>query len=66
MHALDELAESLRGRLVERARETGGDQPVERQVRELVASEAAALPDPERERLAERVAALVEPLVTRA
>jgi pilus assembly protein CpaF len=53
--AVDQLAESLRERLVERARATADDSPVEDQVRELVAAEAAPLPEPERVRLAERV-----------
>ena len=53
--ALDQLASSLRERLVERARKEPNGQPVEDQVRELVAMEAAALPEPERERLAEHV-----------
>jgi pilus assembly protein CpaF len=53
--AVDQLAASLRERLVERARITADDSPVEDQVRELVAAEAAPLPEPERERLAERV-----------
>ena len=67
---LDQLAESLRERLVDRARERAGPAPVEEQVRELVADEAAALPEPERERLAERVLRLatglgpLEPLLT--
>jgi pilus assembly protein CpaF len=55
MRALDQLAESLRERLVERARASGELAPVEQQVRELVEAEAAALPATERERLAERV-----------
>jgi len=53
--AVDQLAASLRERLVERARITADLSPVEDQVRELVAAEAAPLPEPERERLAERV-----------
>ena len=55
MEAVDQLAASLRERLVERARITADPSPVEDQVRELVAAEAAPLPEPERERLAERV-----------
>ena len=51
----EQLASSLRERLVEHARVTADDAPVEEQVRELVATEAAPLPEPERERLAERV-----------
>jgi pilus assembly protein CpaF len=53
--AVDQLAASLRERLVERARTTADSAPVEDQVRELVAAEAAPLPERERERLAERV-----------
>jgi pilus assembly protein CpaF len=53
--ALDQLASSLRERLVERARSEPNGQPVEEQVRDLVDTEAAALPEPERERLAEQV-----------
>jgi pilus assembly protein CpaF len=53
--AVDQLAASLRERLVERARTTADDSPVEDQVRALVAAEAAPLPEPERERLAQRV-----------
>jgi pilus assembly protein CpaF len=70
MHALEQLAESLRERLVERARLTADDAPVSEQVRELVATEAAALPEPERARLAERVLRLatglgpLEPLLS--
>jgi len=55
VEAVDQLAASLRERLVERARITADPSPVEDQVRELVAAEAAPLPEPERERLAERV-----------
>ena len=55
MEALEALAESLRERLVERARERADGAPVEEQVRELVAAEAAPLPDAAREELAERV-----------
>jgi pilus assembly protein CpaF len=55
VEAFEQLASSLRERLVERAREAGDGAPVEDQVRELVATEAAPLPEPERERLAERV-----------
>jgi pilus assembly protein CpaF len=51
----EQLATSLRERLVEHARVTADGTPVEDQVRELVATEAAPLPEPERERLAERV-----------
>ena len=55
MEAFEQLASSLRERLVEHARRTADDAPVEEQVRELVACEAAPLPERERERLAERV-----------
>ena len=55
MEPFEQLASSLRERLVEHARATADDAPVEEQVRELVAAEAAPLPEPERERLAERV-----------
>ena len=55
MEPFEQLASSLRERLVEHARETADDAPVEEQVRELVAAEASPLPEPERERLAERV-----------
>ena len=55
MEPFEELATSLRERLVEHARATADGAPVEEQVRELVAAEAAPLPEPERERLAERV-----------
>ena len=58
MEAIEQLAEALRGRLVERAREEGTTAPVEERVRALVADEAGALPEPERERLAERVVRL--------
>ncbi|MEA2348018.1 MAG: pilus assembly protein CpaF [Thermoleophilaceae bacterium] len=56
---LDELAHALRGRLVERAR--GGHMSpagVEGGVRDLVESEAAALPPAEREELIERIGRL--------
>ncbi len=58
MEALDELAEALRARLVERARggEAGGS--LEHEVRGLVDREAAALPDAERAALVERVIVL--------
>ena len=55
MHALDQLAEALRDRLVERAREGADARPVAEQVRALVDSEARPLPEPERRRLADRV-----------
>jgi pilus assembly protein CpaF len=68
----EQLATSLRERLVEHARVTADGTPVEDQVRELVATEAAPLPEPERERLAERVLRLatglgpLEPLLADA
>ena len=72
MEPFEQLASALRERLVEHARETADDAPVEEQVRELVAAEAAPLPEPERERLAERVLRLatglgpLEPLLADA
>src|SRR3954463_10179381 len=60
MDPFDELAEALRRRLIERARRgntpAGGGLAVE--VRALVDSEAAALPDGDREALAARVVRL--------
>ena len=59
MDALEDLAEALRRRLIERARvgdRAGG--PLAEEVRELVAREAAALPEPERVELAARVVRL--------
>jgi len=53
--ALDQLASSLRERLVERARSEPSGEPVEEQVRALVAAEAGALPERERTQLAQRV-----------
>ena len=55
MEALDELAEALRARLVERARvgEAGGS--LEDEVRALVEREAAALPEAARAELRARV-----------
>ena len=55
MEPFEQLATSLRERLIEHARTTADDAPVEDQVRALVAAEAAPLPAPERDRLAERV-----------
>ena len=55
MEPFEQLATSLRERLIEHARVTADGTPVEVQVRELVATEAAPLPELERERLAERV-----------
>src|ERR671917_806581 len=59
MEALDELAGALRARLVERARsgETGAA-GLETEVRALVESEAAPLPEAEREALCRRVVLL--------
>jgi pilus assembly protein CpaF len=57
--AFEELAHSLRARLIERARagaSEGGD--IEGEVRTVVDREAAALPEEEREALAERVVRL--------
>ena len=74
MEALEELAVALRGRLIERARsgetraERGAD--LEAEVRELVAREAAPLPEEEREALCARVVLLatglgpLEPLLS--
>jgi pilus assembly protein CpaF len=68
----EQLATSLRERLVEHARANPDGTPVEDQVRELVATEAAPLPEPERTRLAERVLRLatglgpLEPLLADA
>ena len=60
MDAFDELAEALRRRLIERARrgEAGLNGGLAAEVRELVDSEAAALPDAEREALVARVVRL--------
>ena len=55
MEPFEQLATSLRERLIEHARATADGTPVEDQVRALVATEAAPLPEPERQRLAERV-----------
>jgi pilus assembly protein CpaF len=68
----EQLATSLRERLIEHARLTADGTPVEDQVRALVAAEAAPLPELERERLAERVLRLatglgpLEPLLADA
>jgi pilus assembly protein CpaF len=71
MEALEELASALRSRLIERARSgEGTDGPLGEQVRELVESEAAPLPEQERQALAERVLLLatglgpLEPLLS--
>jgi pilus assembly protein CpaF len=55
VEAFEELALSLRERLVERARERPGAGSVGEQVRQLVEREAAPLPEAERERLAAQV-----------
>src|SRR5215213_10850985 len=55
VEAIEQLAASLRERLVERAREQPDERPVAEQVRALVESEARPLPEPERALLAERV-----------
>src|SRR5918995_4277045 len=73
MEAFDELAEALRRRLIERARrgEAGAaNGGLATEVRALVDSEAAALPDADREALAARVVRLatglgpLEPLLS--
>src|SRR3954465_286133 len=72
MDAFDELAEALRRRLIERARrgEAGDNGGLAVEVRALVDSEAAALPDGDREALAARVVRLatglgpLEPLLS--
>ncbi|MDQ3992189.1 MAG: CpaF family protein [Actinomycetota bacterium] len=72
MEAFEQLASSLRERLVEHARVTADDAPVEDQVRALVATEAAPLPEAAREQLAERILRLatglgpLEPLLADA
>ena len=55
MDALDELAEALRGRLIERARAGEAGEGLESEVRALVDAEAGSLPDAERDELAERM-----------
>jgi pilus assembly protein CpaF len=70
MEALNELAEALRARLVERARDGEAGGSLEDEVRALVEREAGALPDAERADLAERVIVLatglgpLEPLLS--
>ena len=70
MEAIDQLAASLRERLVEHAREDPDDRPVAERVRALVESEAHPLPEPQRAELAERVLRLatglgpLEPLLS--
>jgi pilus assembly protein CpaF len=58
MEALDELAQALRSRLVERARDGEAGGSLEDEVRLLVERDAAALPEAERARLVERVIVL--------
>ncbi len=59
MEAFDELAESLRARLIERARDGGASEAaLPAQVHELVESEAAALPEEDRQALCQRVVRL--------
>ena len=58
MDAFDELAEALRARLIERARDGSGGLALEQEVRDLVEREAGALAQAERERLCERVVRL--------
>jgi pilus assembly protein CpaF len=58
MEALDELAVALRTRLVERARDGAGAGSLDDEVRALVESEAAPLPEAERAELAARVVLL--------
>jgi pilus assembly protein CpaF len=59
MDPLDELASALRSRLIEDARRDGpGDGSLEEDVQALVEREAAALPEPERNALRERVVRL--------
>jgi pilus assembly protein CpaF len=55
---LDELAEALRARLVERARDGQAGGSLEDEVRALVEGEAAALPEAERAELIDRVIVL--------
>src|SRR5919204_461923 len=71
MEALDELAEALRARLVERARAgRASGTALESEVRALVEQEAAALPEGERDAVCERVLLLatglgpLEPLLS--
>src|SRR5947208_16389128 len=59
MDAFDELAQALRGRLIEEARNgSAGGAALETEVRALVDREAPALDDSERAALAERVVRL--------
>jgi pilus assembly protein CpaF len=71
MEALDQLASSLRARLIERAREgEAGDRPLQEEVRVLVEREAGPLPEAERSALRDRVVLLatglgpLEPLLS--
>ena len=63
MEAFDELAEALRSRLIERARQgAAGGTEIDAEVRTLVEREAAPLPDDQREALAQRVLLLAKGL----
>src|SRR3954454_18831730 len=72
MEPIDELAEALRHRLIETARDGGGRPAggIEAEVRSMVEHEAAALSDPERDELGARVVRLatglgpLEPLLS--
>ena len=71
MEALDQLAASLRERLIERARQgEAGDRPLREEVHSLVEAEAGALPEAERDALCDRVVLLatglgpLEPLLS--
>jgi pilus assembly protein CpaF len=58
MDPLDELAQALQARLVERARAGDVGDSLETEVRSLVDAEAGALPDAERTELVERIVVL--------
>jgi pilus assembly protein CpaF len=71
MEALDQLAASLRERLIERARQgEAGDRPLREEVHSLVEAEAGPLPEAERSALRDRVVLLatglgpLEPLLS--
>src|SRR3954452_13494895 len=71
MEALDQLAASLRERLIERARRgEAGDRPLRDEVQSLVEAEAGPLPEAERSALRDRVVLLatglgpLEPLLS--
>jgi pilus assembly protein CpaF len=71
MEALDQLAASLRERLIERARQgEAGDRPLHQEVQALVDAEAGPLPEAERAALRDRVVLLatglgpLEPLLS--